>query len=68
MIPIWYIISFNRSTNAIVFNYIYEWSIPKESRHGIYVMITNSLSENKHIESIISKASRMSGLVKRTLG
>ena len=65
-----YIVSFNRSMNPIVFNYTMN-GVPLKRVDTVCdlgITITNSLSWNKHIESIISKASRMSGLVKRTLG
>ena len=65
-----YIISFNRSMNSIVFNHTMN-AVPLKRVDTVCdlgITITNSLSWNKHIESIISKASRMSGLVKRTLG
>ena len=65
-----YIISFNRSINSIVFNYTMD-EVPLKRVNtvcGLGITNTNSLSWNKHIESIISKASRMSDLVKSTLG
>ena len=65
-----YIISFNKSMNPIVFNYTMN-GVPLKRVNTVCdlgITMSNSLSWNKHIESIISKASRMSGLVKRTLG
>ena len=63
---------YNKSLNPIVFSYTMN-GVPLKRVDMVCdlgITITNSLSWNKHIESILSKAFRMSGLVKRrpTLG
>ena len=60
----------NRSMHPIVFNYAMNGLPLKriETVCDLGITITNSFSWNNHIESIISKASHMSGLVKRKLG
>ena len=65
-----YIISFTRSKNPIFFYYtmngVYLQRVDEIRDLG--VIITSSLSWNNHIGNIISKAARISGLIKRTLG
>ena len=65
-----YIISFTRSKNPILFDYIMN-GVPLQREDEIRdlgVIITSSLSRNNHIDNIISKSARISGLIKRTLG
>ena len=65
-----YIISFTRSKNPILFDYITN-GVPLQRVDKIRdlgVIITSSLSWNNHIDNIISKTARISGLIKRTLG
>ena len=65
-----YIISFTRCKNPIVFDYTMN-GVPLQRVDEIRdlgVIITSSLSWNNHIDNIISKAARVSGLFKRTLG
>ena len=65
-----YIISFTRSKNHILFDYTMN-GVPLQRVDEIRdlgVIITSSLSWNNHIDNIISKAARISGLIKRTLG
>ena len=65
-----YIISFTRSKNPILFDYTMN-GVPLQRVDEIRdlgVIITSSLSWNNHIDNIISKAARISGLIKRTLG
>ena len=65
-----YIIPFTRSKNPILFDYTMN-GVPLQSVDEIRdlgVIITSSLSWNNHINNIISKAARISGLIKRTLG
>ena len=63
------ILSFNRSMHPIVFNYIMNGVGPTaaEIRHGRRIRNRHyyPLSWKKHIKSIISIASRMSGLVNK---
>ena len=64
-----YIISFTRSKNPIF--YYSMNGVPWQRVDVICdlgVIITSSLSWNNHIDNIISKAARISGLIKRTLG
>ena len=65
-----YIISFTRSKNPILFDYTMN-GVPLQridEIRDLAVIITSSLSWNNHIDNIISKAARISGLIKRTLG
>ena len=65
-----YIISFTRSKNPILFDYTMN-GVPLQRVDEIRdlgVIITSSLSWNNHIDNIISKAARISGLIKRRLG
>ena len=65
-----YIITFTRSKNPILFDYTMN-GVPFQSVdeiHDLGVILTSSLSWNNHIDNIISKAARISGLMKRTLG
>ena len=65
-----YIISFTRCKNPILFDYTMN-VVPLQRVDEIRdlgVIITSSLSWNNHIDNIISKTSRISGLIKRTLG
>ena len=65
-----YIISFTRSKNPILFDYTMN-GVPLQRVDEIRdlgVIITSSLSWNNHIDNIISKAARISGLIKGTLG
>ena len=65
-----YIISFTRWKNPILFDYTMN-GVPLQRVDEIRdlgVIITSSLSWNNHIDNIISKAARISGLIKRTLG
>ena len=65
-----YIIPFTRSKNHILFDYTMN-GVPLQRVDEIRdlgVIITSSLSWNNHIDNIISKAARISGLIKRTLG
>ena len=65
-----YIISFTRFKNPILFDYTMN-GVPLQRVDEIRdwgVIITSSLSWNNHIDNIISKATRISGLIKRTLG
>ena len=66
-----YIISFTRSKNPILFDYTMNDGVPLQRLDEIRdlgVIITSSLSRNNHIDNIISKAARISSLIKRTLG
>ena len=65
-----YIIFFTRSKNHILFDYTMN-GVPLQRVDEIRdlgVIITSSLSWNNHIENIKCKATRISGLFKRTLG
>ena len=65
-----YIISFTRSKNPNLSDYTMN-GVPLQRVDEIRdlgVITTSSLSWNNHIDNIISKAARISGLIKRRLG